>query len=129
VIDRAGDARRLRAVRATEERPPGFDAVADDVAPAVIADRRELVDGTLKAVEHMSLTGRDYLEREMVVVSADFTLSHERSSFVSVRIRLRSGSLLGRAPVPLMPYKRASRAPASGLQCARQRLIWEVSQC
>jgi hypothetical protein len=62
MIDRAGDARRLRAVRAAEERPPGLDTVADDVAAAVIADRRELVDGTLEAVEHMSLAGRDDFE-------------------------------------------------------------------
>jgi hypothetical protein len=62
MIDRAGDARRLRAVRAAEERSAGLDTVADDVAAAVIADRRQLVNGALEAVEHMSLAGRDYFE-------------------------------------------------------------------
>ena len=76
MIDGAGNAGSLCAVRAAEERRTGFDAVADDAAAAVIADRRELVDRALEAVEHVPLPGRDHFERQVVVVAADFTLSH-----------------------------------------------------
>src|SRR5215204_6741797 len=53
-----------------------FDAVADDPAPAVVADRRQLVDRALEAVEHMSRAGGDDLERQIVVVPAHLALRH-----------------------------------------------------
>src|SRR5215207_4005327 len=53
-----------------------FDAVADDPAPAVVADRRQLVDRAFEAVEHVAVAGRDHLEREIVVVPAHLALRH-----------------------------------------------------
>jgi hypothetical protein len=50
--------------------------VTYDPASAVLTHRRQLVYGALKAVERMGFAGRDYLEREIVIVAADFTLSH-----------------------------------------------------
>jgi hypothetical protein len=53
-----------------------FDAMADDFASAVLADRRELMDGAFEAVECMGVSGRDHLEGKIVVVAADFAPSH-----------------------------------------------------
>src|SRR4051812_49628960 len=56
---------------AAVEGAVGLDAVADDLAPAVRADRRELVDRALEAVEGVAVARRDHLERQGVVISAD----------------------------------------------------------
>jgi len=61
-VSRALRARLPRAIRAAEEATTRLDAVADDLAAAVIADRCHLVDGALEAVEHVPRTGRDELE-------------------------------------------------------------------
>jgi hypothetical protein len=58
------------------ERLLRLDAMTDDLAAAVIAHWSQFVYGTFEAVERMTLTGRDYLEGEIVVVPADFTSSH-----------------------------------------------------
>jgi hypothetical protein len=54
----------------------GFYPMANDLAPTVLAYRRQLVNRALEAVERMGVTGGDHLEREIVVVAADFTSSH-----------------------------------------------------
>ena len=56
----------------------GLDAVSDDLAAAVIADRRKLVNCTLETVKGMSRAGRHNLERQIIIVAADFTFRHER---------------------------------------------------
>jgi hypothetical protein len=53
-----------------------LDAVPDDSAIAMAAYRREAVNCALEAIEHMSLTGGGDFERQLIVVSADFTLRH-----------------------------------------------------
>jgi hypothetical protein len=53
-----------------------FDTVPNDFAFAVLANRSELVDRALEAVERMGLAGRDYLERQVIIVAAHFTSSH-----------------------------------------------------
>src|SRR5690242_13909486 len=63
-------------MRATIERAVRLDSVADDLALAVLAHRRELVNGALEAVEGMGLSRRDDLERQIVVVAADLALGH-----------------------------------------------------
>jgi hypothetical protein len=45
------------AVGATEKGFPGLDSMAGNLASAVRANRRELVDGTLETVKHMLRTG------------------------------------------------------------------------
>src|SRR5262245_47598255 len=67
------------AVRAAEETAAGFDAVADDLAAAVLAHRRHGVDGALEAVEGVGHLIHDHLEGLVVVVPADFTPSHGAS--------------------------------------------------
>jgi hypothetical protein len=63
-------------VSAAKERAIGFDAVAHDLATAMLADRSQLVNGALEAVERMGVSGSNDLEREIVVVATDLTSSH-----------------------------------------------------
>src|SRR5687768_5020924 len=50
--------------------------MSDDPAAAVVADRRELVDRALEAVERMGCPGGHDLEREIIVVPADLAPGH-----------------------------------------------------
>jgi hypothetical protein len=65
------------AVGTAVERSLGLDTVANDPALAVLAHRSELVNRTLEAVERMGVAGSDDLERQIVIVAADLTASHE----------------------------------------------------
>ena len=65
-----------RAVDAAEDLAFFLHAVADDPTAAARAAWRERVDGAFEAVEGVALSAEDHLERLVVVVSADFTLSH-----------------------------------------------------
>src|SRR5918994_4947861 len=76
VIHRCPDAALPSAVGTAEERALSLDPVTDKFAPAVIANRSQLVDGTLEAIERMGVTGGNDLEGEIVIVAADFTSSH-----------------------------------------------------
>jgi len=56
-----------------------LDAVSYHLDAAVLAGRRERVDGTLEAVEGArSLAGHAYLESLVVLISTNFALSHVR---------------------------------------------------
>jgi hypothetical protein len=65
------------AVSATIEDVLRLDAVADDLAAAMGALGGELVNGALETVEDMCLSCCNYLERQVVVVPANFALSHD----------------------------------------------------
>jgi hypothetical protein len=54
----------------------GLDAVANDFAPTMVANGCQLMNRTFKAVECVTRTSRNDLERHVIVVSADFTLCH-----------------------------------------------------
>jgi hypothetical protein len=58
-----------------------LDAVADDLATAVVADRRELVDRALEAVEDVVVARGDDLKRQVVVIAAYLTLGHGETSW------------------------------------------------
>lgn len=62
MIRHCRDAHLPGAMSTTVESPLRLDAMADDLTPAVVTDRRQLMNGALEAVERMSLAGRDYLE-------------------------------------------------------------------
>ena len=68
--------RLSRAVGATVKRIVRFDAVPDDLAAAVIADGRELMDRTLEAVKRVSRSLSHDFERQVIIVTANFTLRH-----------------------------------------------------
>src|SRR5512147_849004 len=66
-------ARVPRAVRAAEELAASLQAVTDDPAAAVVADRRHLLDRTLERIECVCRAGRRQRERLVVVVAAHLT--------------------------------------------------------
>ena len=67
----------------TEDLSVRFDAVADDTAIAVCANRRQRVDCALKAVEGVALSAHDNFKRFVIFVLANFACRH--TQFVRVR--------------------------------------------
>ncbi len=65
-----------RAVGAAEESSAAFDAVSNDTASAVLAQGSHLVDRALEAIKHVTLAGRDHLEAQRVVVTANLANCH-----------------------------------------------------
>src|SRR5688572_28924732 len=71
-----------RAMGTAEEVLFGLNAVSHHLAPAVLAHRRQTVDGTLEAIEDMTLARGHHLERHLVFVTAHFACRHSLSSSV-----------------------------------------------
>ena len=75
---------------ATEDLAALLHAMSDDPAVAVRANRRKRVDRALKAIESVVLAADDHFERFVIVVFANFTFCHTKSSgagsFVAVSI-------------------------------------------
>jgi hypothetical protein len=65
-----------RAVDAAEDFSVSFNAVPDDPAVAMRANRRQRVDGALKAIEGMTLPADDHFKRLVIFVFANLTCSH-----------------------------------------------------
>jgi len=80
VVDELCLALLAGAVRTAEELPVGLEAVAEDAAVAVVADRCHLLGGAFDAVEGMDRSLGVYLERHLVVVAADLAHGHGRST-------------------------------------------------
>ena len=76
MVPQSGATVGSRAMGATEDSISFFHVVADDSAAAMRALRRQRVDRALKAVEDMLLSLQNYFKKFVVVISADFTLSH-----------------------------------------------------
>jgi len=70
----------------TEDFSIRFDAVADDTAIAVRANRRQCVDRALETVEDVTLSANDYFKRLVILVFANFAFSHTQF------VRARGGS-------------------------------------
>ena len=68
--------RLARAMRAAENPRVLLDAVTDDAALTMRANRRESLNGAFEAVERPRSVVHDDLEAFVVVVSADFALGH-----------------------------------------------------
>src|ERR671921_340209 len=75
-IRRAAHARRLRAVRAAEHPLAGLDAVADDLAPAVLARRGHRVDRALERVERVRLAPALDRHGLVVLVATELACRH-----------------------------------------------------
>src|SRR5258707_15806985 len=75
-ITEAFDPFALGAVLAAVKRTRLLQAVPDDARSAMIAGRRERVDGAFEAVERMRLPVHGDLKRLVVVVTAGFAGSH-----------------------------------------------------
>ena len=67
----------------TEDFSVRFDAVSDDTAIAVRANRREGVDCTLKAIKDVAFSAHDDFKRLVIIVLADFACRH--TQFVRAR--------------------------------------------
>jgi hypothetical protein len=67
------------AIGTTIERLIRLYPMPDDTAAAVIADRGQLVNGTFETVESVAPARRDHLEGQIIIISANFALSHNSS--------------------------------------------------
>lgn len=63
-------------MRAAVEAALRFHAMADDLAAAVFADWRELMNCALEAVEDVPLAGSGDFKGHCILVTANFTSSH-----------------------------------------------------
>jgi hypothetical protein len=70
-IYQTGHARVFGAVGTAEQRVIRFDAVADYLATAVRALRRERVNGALEGIEHMTIALHGHRERLVIIVAAN----------------------------------------------------------
>jgi hypothetical protein len=70
-------------VDTTENFSVRFDAVADDTAVAVGANRRQRVDCALEAIEGVTLSAHDDFKRLVIFVLANFACRH--TQFVRAR--------------------------------------------
>src|SRR5918996_2484602 len=75
-IHHLGHAELAGAVGAAEHLPVLLDAMADDLAAAVLALRRELVNRALERIEGVRAIADQHLEDFVVVVSAGLTPFH-----------------------------------------------------
>ena len=74
---------RACAVDTTEDLSVRFDAVADDTAIAVRANRRQRVDCALEAIKSVTLSAHDDFKRLVIIVLANFACRH--TQFVRAR--------------------------------------------
>jgi hypothetical protein len=65
-----------RAVDAAEDLSVSFNAMTNDPAIAMRANRRQRVDGALETVESVTLPGHDHFKRLVVFVLANFACTH-----------------------------------------------------
>src|SRR5262245_38767769 len=75
-ITQARDALTFRAVFATEECTAFLKPVPDDPCSAMIADRREGLNGAFETIECMRLAIHEDLKRLVIIVAASLTNRH-----------------------------------------------------
>jgi hypothetical protein len=85
-----------RAVDATEDLSVRLNAVTDDPAIAVHADRRQRVDRAFEAVERVTLPANDYFEGLVVFVFTNFTCRHTSVTRAAPFVAVFSSSQLAK---------------------------------
>jgi hypothetical protein len=71
----------LRAIRTTEyDARLAFHSVPHNSATAVVTCWRQGMDGAFEAIEDMPSTGNGYFKRFVVLITANFTGTHELTS-------------------------------------------------
>src|SRR3954470_4100913 len=105
-----------------------LDTMADDLTATVIADWRQLVNGTLKTVEHMALDSGDSREGQVIVIPTYFTRCHGPSP--CTRIHSLSATFLvarrrNRA-TPLARCASIARAAAGRLIAMRNAMVFPL---
>jgi hypothetical protein len=64
-----------------EKSAADFHAMADHTALAMLADRRDGLNGALKAVESMPSASRNQLESLVIFITANFAFRHMAPHF------------------------------------------------
>jgi hypothetical protein len=92
-IPNIGGSRGSCAMGAAEKSPTHFDAMANDPAFAVFANRGHGLDRALEAVKRVMRVGRYQFETSVVFVATNFTGSHSKTPFTAFERfgKLRSG--------------------------------------
>ena len=76
MIFRPFDSRLAGTMRGAKKCVACLDAVADDPAAAVFADRRQTVDSAFETIENVRVSRLYDLERQIIVVPANFASCH-----------------------------------------------------
>ena len=76
MIDGPADTFLPRAVRTTVIVRICLDPVPDHLASAMGTHRCQLVDRAFETIENMAIPGCDDLERQIIIVTANFALRH-----------------------------------------------------
>jgi hypothetical protein len=76
VVFHAFDTRLLGTISAAKKVFLRFDAVTDNFAAAMRANRREPVNRALETIENVPISRRYDFKCQVVIVAADFTLRH-----------------------------------------------------
>jgi len=84
---RANHALFLGAMGATEKAAARLDPVAYDLAPTMLAFRRQCMDGALKRVVIMGDTIYDNFQVFVVFISANFARCHDLLLFLTITPR------------------------------------------
>jgi hypothetical protein len=85
VVYDTADARLFRAVGAAEKSLFRLDAVPDNLAAAMRADRRQLVYRALETIENVTVSRRDNFKRQIIIVAANLASCHSSQvSFNSI---------------------------------------------
>ncbi|MBI3849077.1 MAG: hypothetical protein HY298_02125 [Verrucomicrobia bacterium] len=66
-----------RAIGTAEQLPSCFHAVADNLAPAMFAERRQRMNGALKAIKHMGLAAHLHPKRLVIIISTNLARCHK----------------------------------------------------
>jgi len=64
------------AMRAAKIGCIGFNAMPDNLAPAICTNRRKPMNRAFKTIENVVVSSRYYFKRQIIIVTANFALSH-----------------------------------------------------
>jgi len=81
-VARLGNAGVFGAIGTAEEKPVRLNSMPDDLASAVIADRRQSMDSAFEAIKNVRFARRSHFEAFVILISTDFTLCHGSSPFL-----------------------------------------------
>jgi hypothetical protein len=101
-----------RAVDAAEDLPFCLNAVTDDPAITVRADRRQRVNRALEAVKRVTLPANDYFEGLVVFVFTNFTCRHTSVTRAAPFVAVFSSSQLAKF---MQSKTAAGRIPQRGV--------------
>jgi hypothetical protein len=112
-------ARRARAVCAAVDLSVGFNAVPDNSAIAVRANRCQRMDRALEAVEGVTFSTNDYLKRLVIFIFANFACK----PYTNLTIEQKRANLLPTRGIDLisdaLPFWQADDRPRQN--CVRRR--------